>query len=62
MRQRLGRIVKLALQGFLAASAGEPWGAYCSGPVKYEPFALSLSKGFDRLSPNGNLDFLGPKQ
>ena|GEM_PF-3314901 len=27
--------------------------AYCYGPMKYEPFALSSSKGFDRLSPNG---------
>jgi len=26
---------------------------YCYGPMKYEPFALSSSKGFDRLSPNG---------
>ncbi len=31
---------------------------YCSGPVKYEPFTLSLSKGFDKLSPNGNLIFI----
>ena len=30
--------------------------------MKYEPFALSLSKGFDKLSPNGNLDFIGPIQ
>jgi hypothetical protein len=34
---------------------------YCSGPMKFEPLALSLagrelderSKGFDRLNPNG---------
>ena len=27
--------------------------SYCSGSMKYQPFALSLSKGFDKLSPNG---------
>ena len=26
---------------------------YWSGLVKFEPFALRLSKGFDRRSPNG---------
>ena len=25
----------------------------CSHSVNYEPFALSLSKGFDKLNPNG---------
>ncbi|MDP2828230.1 MAG: hypothetical protein Q8O37_06450 [Sulfuricellaceae bacterium] len=39
--------------------------SYCSGPVKHQPFALSLSKGlqgFDKLSPNGTQDFIGPEQ
>ena len=27
---------------------------YWFGPVKFEPFALSLSKGFDKLSLNGS--------
>jgi glutamyl-Q tRNA(Asp) synthetase len=31
-----------------------PFTHYCSGPMKYEPFTLSLSKGFDKLNPNGN--------
>ena len=35
---------------------------YRFGPVKFEPFALSLSKGFDKLSPNGHRDFQGPHQ
>ncbi len=29
---------------------------YGFGPMKYEPFALSLSKGFDKLSPNPQAD------
>jgi hypothetical protein len=29
-------------------------------PMKYEPFALSLSKGFVKRNPNGTLDFFGP--
>jgi len=32
----------------------------CSGPMKYQTFGLSLSKGFDQLSPNGIQDFTGP--
>ena len=30
--------------------------------MKYEPFALSLSKGFDKLNPNGNEYLIGPDQ
>ena len=30
--------------------------------MKSSPFALSLSKGFDKLSPNGFRDFKGPDQ
>ncbi len=30
--------------------------------MKFEPFALSLSKGFDKLSLNGRRDFKGPHQ
>jgi hypothetical protein len=30
--------------------------------MKFEPFALSLSKGFDKLSLNGHRDFKGPYQ
>ena len=36
--------------------------AYCSGPVKFEPLALSLSKGFDKLSLNGSGYIKGPDQ
>ena len=35
---------------------------YKCGPIKFEPLALSLSKGFDRLSLNRYLDFNGPDQ
>ena len=28
--------------------------------MEHEPFALSLSKGFDKLNPNGHLNFIGP--
>ena len=28
--------------------------------MKFEPFALSLSKGFDKLSLNGHRNFKGP--
>ena len=38
------------------------WCPYGCGPIKFEPLALSLSKGFDRLSLNGYLDFKGPDQ
>jgi hypothetical protein len=30
--------------------------------MNYEPLALSLSKGFDKLNPNGNLYIIGPDQ
>jgi hypothetical protein len=30
--------------------------------MKYEPFALSLSKGFDKLNPNRNWHIIGPDQ
>ena len=30
--------------------------------MKFEPFALSLSKGFVKLSLNGHRDFKGPYQ
>ena len=30
--------------------------------IQVEPFALSLSKGFDKLSLNGRRDFKGPHQ
>jgi len=30
--------------------------------MNYEPFALSLLKGFDKLNPNGNLYIIGPDQ
>jgi hypothetical protein len=30
--------------------------------VKLEPFTLSLSKGFDKLSPSGHKDFKAPHQ
>ena len=42
-----GVSAELAALGLAAA-------AYRYGPMKYEPFALSLSKGFDKLNPNGN--------
>lgn len=35
---------------------------YRFGPVKFEPFALSLSKGFDKLSLNGSWYINGPNQ
>ena len=35
---------------------------YRFGPMKFESLALSLSKGFDRLSLNRYLDFNGPDQ
>ena len=30
--------------------------------MKYEPFALSMSKGYDELTPNGNCRIIGPDQ
>lgn len=36
--------------------------SYRSCPVKYWPFALSLSKSFDKLNANGTQGFTGPDQ
>ena len=52
----------LALAFAFAFAAPLGWCPYGCGPIKFEPLALSLSKGFDRLSLNGYLDFKGPDQ
>jgi hypothetical protein len=37
-------------------------GDHCAGAFQLEPFALSLSKRFDKLSPNGVSSSLMPPQ